>query len=87
MSAEIRGHPDSAKRRLEGFLTRRLVNVEGEEVPPRFLFNPEPNRIAEVVEALEWVYGQKKARVIEFLFSRPNDPVRDFADAFNLRKE
>lgn len=40
-----------------------------------------------VVEQLERFYGTHRTRIIGMIFDKPAGPVRDFADAFRLRKD
>lgn len=101
VSTELRGNVDSARHRLELLAASRIVLVHrGAPSAPEgrtgvsqgdtectYSFDASSRSLDELVASLDSVYSQRRVRVIEFIFTKPTDPLRDFADAFKLRKE
>ena len=42
---------------------------------------------ARIIASLADVYRERRVAIIQLIFSRPPDPLRDFADAFDFRKD
>jgi hypothetical protein len=58
-----------------------------QEPEGRFRFAPSDPELDQASTALAEAYHERRVAVIEAIYSRPSDPVRNFADAFKLRKE
>lgn len=86
VAAELRTSRASAARRLEEFGKAGFLDVRlGEDVNYRYA--PSSEGTARAVSLLADTYRERRVSVINLIFSKPLDHVRDFADAFRLRKE
>lgn len=87
VSQELRITEASASARLEDLTARRLLVVVGQGSPPSYRFSPASAEDAEDVSALQETYSTRRVSVISFIFSKPLDRVRGFADAFRLKRD
>nr|WP_217911169.1 hypothetical protein [Myxococcus sp. AM011] len=86
VSLELRITEPSAAARLTDLTARRLLVGDGGAVPV-YRFSPASSEDAQAVTELAAVYGARRVSVISFIFSRPLDKVRGFAEAFVLKKD
>ncbi len=86
VSLELRITETSAAMRLADLAARRLLVDSGAQ-PPAYRYNPADPEDVQAVTELSAVYGAKRVSVISFIFSRPLDKVRGFAEAFVLKKD
>jgi predicted ArsR family transcriptional regulator len=86
VSQELRITEASASARLEDLAARRfLVMKEGS--PPSYRFSPASLEDEQDISALQETYSMRRVSVISFIFSKPLDKVRGFADAFRLKRD
>ncbi|GEL73103.1 hypothetical protein [Myxococcus virescens] len=86
VSLELRITDASAASRLEDLTNRHMLVSDGAS-PPSYRYSPESSEDVQAVTELAAVYGAKRVSVISFIFSRPLDKVRGFAEAFILKKD
>jgi hypothetical protein len=86
VALELRITESSAASRLLDLATRGLLSSDG-ATPPVYRYSPADPEDVQAVAELASVYGAKRVSVISFIFSRPLDRVRGFADAFLLKKD
>ncbi|MBZ4418672.1 hypothetical protein [Myxococcus sp. RHSTA-1-4] len=86
VSLELRITESSAAARLADLTARRLLVDDG-ATPPAYRYSPASSEDVQAVTELAAVYAAKRVSVISFIFSRPLDKVRGFADAFVLKKD
>ncbi|WP_163989512.1 hypothetical protein [Pyxidicoccus caerfyrddinensis] len=86
VSLELRITETSATARLVDLAASGLLVGNG-ATPPAWRFSPSHSEDAQAVTELSAVYGAKRVSVITFIFSRPLDKVRGFAEAFVLKKD
>ncbi len=86
VSLELRITESSAAMRLADLAARGLLVSNG-ATPPSYCFRPKDSEDVQAVAELAMVYGAKRVSVISFIFSRPLDKVRGFAEAFVLKKD
>lgn len=79
VTAELRGSRSSVERRIDALVQAHIVERRGREV--RYCASAERDAI---VAELLLEYDQRRARVIEYIYSRPANAMRSFADAFRL---
>jgi len=85
VSQELRITEASANARLEDLKARRLLVAAGN--PPTYRYNPASSDDAQDVAQLQETYSTRRVSVISFIFSKPLDKVRGFADAFRLKRD
>jgi len=65
---------------------RGLLSLR-ETPEPLYRYSPSSVQLDQAVSALAMTYKERRVSVISFLFSRPLDKVRSFADAFRFRRD
>lgn len=86
VSRELRITEASATRRLADLARHGLAEVDA-STPPRYRFAPARPEDAEGTERLAEAYAERRVSVISYIFSRPLETVRGFADAFRLKRD
>jgi predicted transcriptional regulator len=83
INEKLQSHFSSVQTRLRGLCKLNLINCNAENYSyPGSDKSQEPK-----IEKLILAYKQKRIRVIEMIFSKPKDKLRDFADAFKIKKD
>jgi hypothetical protein len=86
VARELRIAPISAGERLEEFV-RGSVLSRADGTPVEYRYAPGSSKLDTAVDGLARAYSERRVTVINFIFSKPVDKIRTFADAFRLRKE
>jgi predicted ArsR family transcriptional regulator len=86
VAQELRIMEASAQGRMEDLCARGLVSCEG-GTPPTYRFAPTSSEDSQAVTELATTYATRRVSVISFIFSRPTDRLRSFANAFRLKKD
>lgn len=84
VSAQVFTVPAAATLRLEELLAMGLLKSDG-AADPRYRYGPDAAGLAARVDALAAAYRRNRVGVIRFIFDKPVDPVRSFANAFRLK--
>jgi hypothetical protein len=87
--AEVAAHNYITEQRaedvLQALLRRDLVTAD--ESPPRFRFNPATAQIRDLVQELARCYQTNLSRITTFIHSKPSVSVKEFARAFDFKKD
>jgi hypothetical protein len=86
IARELRINPDSAGMRLAMMRGQGLLALV-DEAGGTYRYEPASADTDRVVRALADTYAQRRVSVITLIFSKPNDSIRTFADAFKIRKK
>jgi predicted transcriptional regulator len=86
VSQELRITDSSAAMRLSDLTARRLL-VESGSAPSSYRYSPASTEDVQDINELQATYSTKRVSVISFIFSKPLDKVRGFADAFRLKRD
>jgi len=86
IAAELRLEPAWAAGELAE-LCRRGLCAEVSESAARYRFQPSSADLAGAVKMLEACYADRRVTVVGLIYGRPAEPIRQFADAFRIRKE
>lgn len=86
VAQELRTDPKSAAMRLDDLRTRGLLSVAS-NTDHVYQYAPASVQMAHAVDLLKEAYAERRVSVIEFIFSRPVDNIRVFADAFRIKKD
>lgn len=86
VSMELRITEASAMARLQDLTARRLL-VEHAGPPATYRYRPTSSEDEQAVAELQETYNTRRVSVISFIFSKPLDKVRGFADAFRLKRD
>jgi hypothetical protein len=82
---ELRITEASAAARLADLASSRLLVVNG-GAPASYRYSPLHTDDVRSISELVMTYAERRVSVITFIFSKPQERVRGFADAFLLRK-
>jgi hypothetical protein len=80
----IQSSEKSVTTALEYF---RAIGLLQKEPGDGYRFAPEKPERTELVAELATAYRQRRLAVIESIHGRPSDAIKDFANAFKLRKQ
>jgi hypothetical protein len=81
INAQLRSQESSIAKWLRALVGSGLAVAVG----PRHRFAARDAQIAELVRALAEAYRTRRTKVIEFIFSQPNENLLSFVRAFDLR--
>jgi len=80
---ELRGSVEGTRTHLELLVRSGLARKRGTE---EFALAQVTDSQREVLTSLRVAYRDRMHTVIDFIYSRPSQPLKDFADAFLFRK-
>jgi hypothetical protein len=82
---ELRTSLASAAQRLSELERRRLI-VADSSSPLRYRYEPADDQTGRIIDLVADAYRERRVAVITFIFSKPQDAILKFADAFRLGK-
>lgn len=82
INERLRSQESSIKKWLEAMVALGLAAQSGD----RFKFAPASEDLAAKVAGLAETYRERRIKVIELIFSKPNENLLNFVRAFELRK-
>jgi hypothetical protein len=86
VARELRIAPLSAGERLDELARASILSrIQGSATEYRYA--PGSASLQAAVSGLATAYSERRVTVINFIFSKPVDKIRTFADAFRLRKD
>lgn len=77
----------AAVMRLTDLVSGGFVTATPGEKEPLYRYAPDRPEKARLVDLVAETYKERRVAVIALIYSKPNDQVRAFADAFRLRKD
>jgi hypothetical protein len=83
VARELHLDVDQAIEILARLGRRGLLWTEGES----YRFQPRDAALGEAVAELAALYPTYRIAIVALIYARPTGPIRDFSDAFRLRKE
>lgn len=85
ISAELRSAPESVAKRLFDLSIQKLVD-EVDSSEHKYQYRPHTIELKQLVDELAETYRIRKFTVINMIFSKKTDALKDFADAFKIKK-
>jgi hypothetical protein len=82
---KIQSSQTSVLRRLRELQVDGFLERDGDG--KRFRYQPKSSQLTENTMTLASAYQERRIKVIEAIFSKSDDQLRRFSDAFRLRKE
>jgi predicted transcriptional regulator len=80
---EIKSNQSSINQKLQNLCSDGFLEYQD----GHYRFQPKSVELAQAVTALAACYQTRRIKVIEAIFSKGTDELRNFANAFRLRKE
>lgn len=84
MYQQIKSSPASVNQKLRDLCADGFAQRTADD---RFQFGPNSPELKAQIAALNTAYQKRRIKVIESIFSKSTDDLRNFADAFKIRKE
>lgn len=86
INRELRTSETSVVKRLQDLIRRSLVVKVDEGGRTLYRYAPQ-NRYADTIERLAALYVTHRVAIINLIFSKPQDVLKDFSEAFRLREK
>jgi hypothetical protein len=87
VARDLRTAESSVTARLKTLHAQKLVEAATAESGTAYRYAPDGVGTDRLVGELASEYALRRVAVITLIFSKPNDAVRSFADAFRIRKD
>lgn len=84
LSKELRSSHTSAAKQMAQLANSGFIRTNEKN---EYYFAPANEKLRTGAEKLNDVFKEKQVAVIAFLYERPTDKLKGFADAFKLRKD
>lgn len=84
LSRELRNNETFAKRQIECFLQSGFIRESGED---QYIYSPNTEKLRAAINHLYEVYSEFQVAVISYIYEKPTDKLKGFADAFKLKKD
>lgn len=81
ISLEMRSNPGFAKSQLEDLVSLGAVQREGN----RYKYCASEHSL--LIDKLEVLYHSRRSMLTNYIYSQPIDSIRDFANAFKIKKD
>ena len=81
----IQSSHGSVAERLEFLRQQGFLEADMSQ-PPKYRYRPADQELEQSVSEVKTLYRQRRVKVVEAIYAIP-EPVRDFANAFRLRKD
>lgn len=85
VATQLRVDPAWAQAQLDNLCQRGLLQCSN-STARQYHYQPQSADLDAAVAGLAHAYADRRVSVINLIYSRPADPIRNFADAFRLRK-
>lgn len=84
LSRELRSNSTSASRQMSRLASSGFIrHTNGDN----YHYSPSSEKLRRSVEKLHDEYAEKQVAVITYIYEKPNDKLKVFADAFKLKKD
>lgn len=83
ISKEMRTNPSYASSQLAELVALKLVTATTND---GFCFNSQSPHLP-LIDELEVLYTHRRPTIINFIYASPIDNIRDFANAFKIKKD
>jgi DNA-binding transcriptional regulator YhcF (GntR family) len=78
--------PEIARETLRNLAQRRLI-IETDDAREHFVLNAETQEMQDLLASVDAIYRRELVRISNMIHSKTSRGVRDFANAFRLKKE
>ncbi len=83
LSRELRSNVTSATTKLQQLLAKGLINISSSN---KFIYSPSAE-LDLVITRLQGIYLERPVAVVTFIYEKPADKLKGFADAFKFKKD
>jgi hypothetical protein len=82
----VKSSPNSVEDRLKEFSKRGMLKTES-GIETRYQFALSDPSFLGIINELREAYKARSVKVVQAIYSKPPDPMSEFAKAFRIRKE
>ena len=86
LNKQLRTSLQSVEKRLADLARKNLISTRVKDGQSVFFYDP-PERYQEIIERLELLYSTHRVAIINLIFSKPQDLLKDFSEAFRIREK
>jgi predicted transcriptional regulator len=86
INAHLRTSLTSVEKRLDDLARKDLVSKRDANGQIVYFYNP-PERYKAIIDQLVVLYTTHRVAIINLIFSKPQDILKDFSEAFRLREK
>jgi hypothetical protein len=84
---ELRSSEHSVAQQLEGLHRRKLIRKSGDPAEKQtYRYFPTPAELAKTIDLLAKSRNTFSARIIHFIYNKSIEQIREFSEAFRIRK-
>jgi hypothetical protein len=87
VASELRIERSGAQQQLAALAARELLALRQAQGVDHYRYAPGSEGLDRTVDGLASCYEKRRVSVVHRLYSKPNDSIRVFADAFRVRKD
>lgn len=84
ISKNLRTHPMTAQKQLQSLVDKGLLASISDH---KFIFRPKELELKDLIYKLASSYKIKPVAVVTFIYDKPTDKLKGFADAFKFKKD
>jgi predicted transcriptional regulator len=84
ISKELRSSDASAAKQIILLVRSGFIKAVDDE---HYVYSPNTEKLRDSIEKLYEVFQVKQVAVISFIYDKPTDKLKGFADAFKIRKD
>ncbi|RYZ81535.1 MAG: hypothetical protein EOP04_23800 [Proteobacteria bacterium] len=86
INRQLRTSLTSVEKRLEDLARKNLISKQETGGHISYFYDP-PERYKAIIDQLVGLYSTHRVAIINLIFSRPQDVLKDFSEAFRLREK
>lgn len=86
VSNELRSAPESVAKRLHDLHAKKFLILKTEQ-ESLYRYQPQTERLTQLMDDLAQAYRVRRFSIINLIFSKPPDVIRNFAEAFKIKKD
>lgn len=83
ISRELRTHVAMASKQMEILSHKKILKKNDQE----FSYSPQSPKLHESIVKLYELYHERPVSIVTFIFTKPEDKLKGFADAFKFKKD
>lgn len=84
ISKELRTHPAMAAKQMEILVSKRILKLEDDL---SYSYAPESQQLQDNITELYKLYHERPVAIVTYIYTRPEDKLKGFADAFKFKKD
>lgn len=88
INRELRTSVTSVVKRLDDLARKNLISPREDKETNRIYYKYDPSpKYGDVIDRLAAIYPTHRVAIINLIFSKPQDILKDFSEAFRLREK